>query len=102
MGDAQWKATEVPKANTPVKALRLILDNETFLGYDSYYGDLRSAMLNQAAKVAAEHEPREGALEALLQAAIAWRHGKPNSYALNEALRKAVDAYKSASAEKKV
>ncbi len=40
----------------PREALKCIVDNEDYLGYDPYYRDLRSAMVDMAKRVATEEK----------------------------------------------
>lgn len=42
----------------PVELLSEIVENETFLGYDSYYRDLRGALLDQAYKIVEANRKR--------------------------------------------
>lgn len=47
---------EIERTDTPETILALILENEEFLGYDPYYGDLRRAMLVRATSILAARE----------------------------------------------
>lgn len=38
----------------PVEALKVIVENEGFMGYDPYYGDLRTALFAMAERVLKE------------------------------------------------
>ena len=44
---AKWAAI-----SDPVEALRELVEHETFLGYDPYYGDLRAALMEMAERCA--------------------------------------------------
>lgn len=57
MTDAEWLTKVLPTYDTPVKMLRLVLENANWLT-DGYYRDLGAAMEKQAEKVlrAAESE----------------------------------------------
>lgn len=35
----------------PYDALEIVVENETFLGYDPYYGDIRKAIINMCASI---------------------------------------------------
>ena len=48
--DDKW-IERVKKIEDPVTMLKEIVANQDFLGYDPYYGNLRSALLNQADKI---------------------------------------------------
>lgn len=47
MNDNEWKE-KIKSISDPLEMLKVIFDNEQFFGYDSYYSDLRSTMLDQA------------------------------------------------------
>jgi len=54
MGNAITDPTvdeECALADTPEKALRLVLDFEGYFGYDPYYAEIRRAVLEQVEKV---------------------------------------------------
>jgi hypothetical protein len=51
--DEEW-IKEIKEIRDPVKMLQTIVDNEQYFGYDSYYADLREAMLKQAEKILSE------------------------------------------------
>jgi hypothetical protein len=46
---AYWAVIKEPR-----EMLRAIVENESFLGYDPYYKDLREALLKQAEKIGYE------------------------------------------------
>lgn len=48
--DKQWIAN-LSKVKRPETALRIIVENERYLGYDPYYRALRAAMLKMAERV---------------------------------------------------
>jgi len=50
MDDEQW-IRSLDRIDDPVEALKCIVENEHFLGYDSYYADLREAMLRMARRI---------------------------------------------------
>lgn len=53
MTDADW-IKKVRKIKDPMLMLKTIVENERYFGYDSYYSDLRSAMLETAAEIVAK------------------------------------------------
>ena len=55
MSDKEWIGG-LDKIDDPKEALRIILENEMFLGYDPYYGELRAAMLNMAERIASKSD----------------------------------------------
>ena len=55
MNDDEWKRTVVPMADTPTKALRLLVENLDYFG-DSYYADLADAIMKQVEKVLQSEE----------------------------------------------
>lgn len=61
--DEKWKQY-ITQITDPVEMLRVIVENQDFLGYDSYYSDLRKVLLQQAEKIVAA---RKGA--------ISWKTG---------------------------
>jgi len=52
----------IKRTRDPVKMLRLIVENEDYLGYDPYYADIRAALISQAGVVAqsATQPPERG------------------------------------------
>lgn len=54
MTDAAW-IKSLDKITDPTKALKVIVENEGFFGFDPYYRDLRAVMLKMAERVVNEH-----------------------------------------------
>ncbi len=52
--DAEWIAT-FGKIHDPLEALKLIIENESFFGFDPYYRDIRDAVLGVGERVLKEH-----------------------------------------------
>ena len=50
MSDKDW-FKKVKKITDPVEMLELIVEEESYFGYDSYYADFRQAMLHQAQEI---------------------------------------------------
>lgn len=51
--------TKIKKIKDPIKMLKCILENESYFGFDPYYRDIRSAMLDTAAAIVrASKEPK--------------------------------------------
>lgn len=50
MNDAEW-IESLKKISSASEMLRIIVDNEQYFGYDPYYSDLRTAMLDRAADI---------------------------------------------------
>ena len=50
MDDQEW-IKSLDHIQTPEEALRVIVENERFLGYDPYYKDLRKAMIEMAERI---------------------------------------------------
>jgi hypothetical protein len=55
MTDDEFKI-KVLKINNANDMLKWLLDNEQFLGYDSYFADLRKIMLDKAKQLVENHE----------------------------------------------
>lgn len=53
MNDDEWIAS-LKTIKTPREALKIILENERFFGYDPYYSDLREAMLQMVERILKE------------------------------------------------
>lgn len=56
MTDAQYIA-QFDKVTDPAEALRVIVGNEHYLGYDPYYKDIRAALMKLAERLAAPNSP---------------------------------------------
>lgn len=54
MSDAEWKA-HLKNVTDPLEMLKIILSNHEYFGYDSYYSDLRRAMLEQVERIVSTH-----------------------------------------------
>ncbi len=59
MADKEW-IEKVKQIEDPREMLKLIVENETFLGFDPYYKDLRNAMISQAEKIINNKENKDG------------------------------------------
>jgi hypothetical protein len=53
MDDAKF-IKQLDNIHDPVEALKAIVENEGFMGYDPYYRDLRAALLAMAERVLKE------------------------------------------------
>lgn len=80
------------KVTDPVAALRMILENESFLGFDSYYADLRQGLLDMARRVA-DAQPASDAQrwQAFLAHSFTQPAGKASAYAPAAATREEHD-----------
>ena len=58
MTDKEW-FEKVKKITNPIEMLELIVEDESYFGYDSYYADFRNAMLRQATKISNEDNTGE-------------------------------------------
>lgn len=54
MTDIERMQRELVAISEPRKMLAYLVKNETLLGYDQYYGDLRAAMLKRAEELSRE------------------------------------------------
>lgn len=80
------------KVTDPVAALRMILENESFLGYDSYYADLRQALLGMARRVADASSTNDAQRwQAFLAHSFAQPAGKATAFAPPAATREEHD-----------
>ncbi len=55
MTDKQWIA-QIDKVSDPVEVLKLVQDNEDYLGFDPYFRDIRDAILRAVARALAKAE----------------------------------------------
>lgn len=61
----------------PMAALQIMVYNERYLGYDPYYSDLRSAMLEMCERIITRHTSRRKELKAnAVRVASSRRRGK--------------------------
>lgn len=56
MTDAQYIA-QFDKVTDPAEALRVIVNNDHFLGYDPYYATIRNAVMALAKRLATPDSP---------------------------------------------
>ncbi|MFI5404958.1 MAG: hypothetical protein ACHQ1D_00445 [Nitrososphaerales archaeon] len=54
MCDKDW-VDSINKIDNPIDMLKAIVDNEHFLGYDSYYKDLRWALIENSIRILKEN-----------------------------------------------
>ena len=52
MSDAEW-VDSLERITDPQEALRTLVENESYLGYDPYYKDLRAALMRMCERCGA-------------------------------------------------